>query len=111
MTDSTPRRPSGQQRGQELRLYGLNACLAAFRHRPQDLRKVYLVAERMTALRPVLAHCVSQRLGYRVVTAQDLDKLTSSSHHEGVCFEMRKAAPLMLSQLLAQLPSGPRLLV
>lgn len=111
MTDSTPRRPPGQQRNQELRLYGLNACLAAFQHRPEDLRKVYLVAERMPALRAVLAHCVSQRLGYRVVAAQDLDKLTSSTHHEGVCFEIRKPAPLPLSQLLARMPAGPHLLV
>ena len=27
----------------ELRLHGLNACLAMFEHRPQDLRKVWLL--------------------------------------------------------------------
>src|ERR1700740_3304676 len=50
----------------EVRLYGLNACLAAFAKRPEALRKVYLTEARMPALRNVLAWCVKHRLGYRL---------------------------------------------
>ncbi|MEZ5460810.1 MAG: RNA methyltransferase substrate-binding domain-containing protein [Dokdonella sp.] len=95
-------RPSG-----ELRLYGLNACLAAFARRPDDLRKVYLLESRIDDLRPVLAWCASHRLGYRVVETTDLDKLTASRHHEGLCFEMRRQAPLGLEELLAAQPPAP----
>jgi len=45
--DETPAR--------EVRLYGLNACLAAFAKRPDALRKVYLTEARMPALKHVLA--------------------------------------------------------
>jgi TrmH RNA methyltransferase len=96
--DDTPR---------EIRLYGLNACLAAFAKRPDALRKVYLTEARIPALKPVLAWCVKHRLGYRVVEEADLDKLTSSRHHEGVCFEMLRAAPLALEALVAQQPKAP----
>jgi len=102
--DETPAR--------EVRLYGLNACLAAFAKRPDALRKVYLTEARMPALKHVLAWCVQHRLGYRLVEDADLDKLTGSRHHEGVCFEMRRAPPLTLPKLLAaQPPSAPSLLL
>ena len=91
----------------EIRLYGLNACLAAFAKRPEALRKVYLTEARIPALKPVLAWCVKHRLGYRVVEDADLDKLTSSRHHEGVCFEMLRAPPLELGELLAAQPKAP----
>jgi len=95
------------QRSEETRLYGLNACLAAFARRPQAVRKVYLTEARIPALKNVLAWCVKNRLGYRVVEDADLDKLTASRHHEGVCFDMLRAAPLDLAQLLSLQPSSP----
>lgn len=95
----------------ELRLFGLNACLALFGRRPQDLRKVWLTEARITALKPVLAWCVKHRLGYRVVGEEDLAKLTGTQHHEGVCFDALRAPELALSMLLALLPAGPVLVV
>jgi len=95
------------QRGQETRLYGLNACLAAFARRPEALRKVYLTEARIPALKSVLAWCVKHRLGYRVVEEGDLDKLTASKHHEGVCFDLVRSPLLSLDTLMAGLPKAP----
>ena len=104
-----PARPSDEPRfvrpSGELRLYGVNACLAAFTARPGDLRKVYLTEARIAALKPVLAWCVKNKLGYRVVETADLDKLSGSKHHEGVCFEMLRRPPLDLATLLGAQPS------
>jgi RNA methyltransferase, TrmH family len=109
---SGTRSESAQQRPtDEVRLYGLNACRAAFAKRPQDLRKVYLSESRMGVLRDVLAYCVKQKLGYRVVPEEDLGKLASSSHHEGVVFEMRRRAEPTLDALLASLSNGPQVLI
>jgi TrmH RNA methyltransferase len=91
----------------ELRLYGLNACLAAFAKRPGDLRKVYLDDARIAVLKPVLVWCVRHRLGYRIVEDADLEKLTGSRHHEGVCFEMLRTPPLDLATLIAAEPRAP----
>ena len=91
----------------EIRLYGLNACLAAFARRPEALRKVYLTQARMPELKPVLAWCVQHRLGYRLVEDGDPDRLTGSRHHEGVCFEMLRAPPLQVGELLAAQPNAP----
>ena len=102
-----PKAREADQAPREIRLYGLNACLAAFAKRPDALRKVYLTETRIATLKPVLAWCVKHRLGYRVVEEADLDKLTSSRHHEGVCFEMLRAAPLEVAELIATQPNAP----
>ena len=73
-----------------------------------DLRKVYLLETRIPDLKAVLAWCVQRKLGYRVVEAADLDKLTASQHHEGVCFEARRFPLLSLSTLLQRLPPAPK---
>lgn len=91
----------------EARWYGVNACLAAFAKRPQDLRKVYLIESRLGAMKPVLAWCVQHKLGYRVVETADLDKLTGSRHHEGVCFDMLRHPVQSLDQLLETQPAAP----
>ena len=90
----------------ELRLYGLNAVDAVFRHRPQAIRKVYLLQSRIHALKPLLAWCVQQRVGYRVVEEADLDRLAASSHHEGVVADVLKAEPLSLDAWLEALATG-----
>ncbi len=91
----------------ELRLHGLNACLAAFAARPEALRKVWLRADRMPRLKTVLAWCVQHRLGYRVVEDADLERLSGSEHHEGVCIAFRRRPEPSLDAWLATLRPGP----
>lgn len=95
----------------EERWYGTNACLAAFAKRPHDLRKVWLTEARLASMKPVLAWCVQQRIGYRIVEGTDLDRLTASRHHEGVCFDMRPAAETSLGGLLATATDRPSTLL
>ena len=94
---------------QELRLYGLNAVQAVFARRPQAIRKVYLSEARIPQLQPLLAWCVKQRIGYRVVEESDLGKLAASSHHEGVVADVLRAEPAALADWLQDLPAGPQL--
>lgn len=100
-------RPAARSRD-EMRVYGLNACLALFARRPHDLRKVYLLESRIPQLKAVLAWCVQKKLGYRVVGSQDLEKLSASQHHEGVCFEARRLPLPSLGALLPRLPRAPQ---
>lgn len=101
----TPKAP------REQRLHGLNACLAMFARRPQDLRKVWLLESRIPQLKAVLAHCVQQRLGYTIVADEDLQKLSASAHHEGVVFGTLPAAEANLSDWLRDLGPGPQLAI
>lgn len=95
----------------EQRVYGLNACLALFAARPQDLRKLWLLESRLPALKAVIAWCVKQRIGYSLVGEEDLQKLSGSSHHEGVVMAAWPRAELPLSNWLRDLPAGPQLAI
>jgi RNA methyltransferase, TrmH family len=103
---------SHARRDVELRLHGINACLAAFARRQQDLRKVWLTEVNIPAFKQVLAWCVKQRIGYRVVEADEIEKLTASSHHEGVCFALLRSESPTLDTVLAALDANaPALLL
>lgn len=99
-------RPEGGNK-QELRYYGLNAVQAVFAQRPEAIRKLYLSEARIPQLQPLLAWCVKNRIGYRVVEEADLGKLAASSHHEGVVADVLRVEPLTLSAWLQTLPEGP----
>ena len=101
-------RPEGGNR-QELRYYGLNAVQAVFAQRPQAIRKVYLSEARIPQLQPLLAWCVKQRIGYRVVEESDLGKLAASSHHEGVVADVLRVEAQSLPGWLRDLSAGPAL--
>jgi len=105
--EGTPH-PSRARRDVELRLYGLNAVHAVFSRRPQAIRKLYLIESRIPALQPLLKWCVANRVGYRVVEEQDLDRLAASTHHEGVIAEVLREEPLAMSNWLRDLPDGPQ---
>ena len=92
---------------QELRYYGLNAVRAVFAQRPEAIRKLYLLDSRIPQLQPLLAWCVQNRIGYRVVEEADLGKLAASSHHEGVVADVLRVEPQGLSDWLQSLPAGP----
>jgi TrmH RNA methyltransferase len=104
--DAATPRPVAEQR-----VYGLNACLALFATRPEALRKVWLLESRIPALKAVVAYCVKQRLGYTVVEAIDLEKLSGSAHHEGVVFSAMPAEELSLSTWLGELKPGPQVAI
>ncbi len=101
-----PAEPARQRRDIELRIYGLNAVRAVFARRPQAIRKLYLTEARIPQLQPLLKWCVANRVGYRVVEQDDLQKLAASAHHEGVVAEVMRDEPALLSPWLRELPPG-----
>ncbi len=101
--------PSVQpHRDLELRVYGLNAIRALFARRPDAIRKLYLLESRIPQLQPLLKWCVANRIGYRVVEEQDLQKLASSTHHEGVVADVLREEPQSLTAWLRNLADGPQ---
>lgn len=98
--------PSADAPGEQ-RLYGFNACLAAFAKRPEALRKAWLRESRIPQLQPLLAWCVQHRLGYRVVADADLDRLAGSQHHEGVVLDLIAPTEPKLGDWLRGLAPGP----
>jgi len=101
------RPPPIHRRDTELRIFGVNACHAVFARRPHSIRKAYLLETRVPAFRAMLADLARRKVGYRLVGPEDLDRLTQSEHHEGVCLEVERIPPQPLSGWLAQRAGVP----
>ncbi len=101
--------PARDEPRPEIKICGVNACQAVAARRPDDVRRVYISAAQLQEFGPFLKRCATSRIAYHVVEDAELEKITQSVHHEGVCFIVREKAPTSLRQLLAV--PGPRVLV
>lgn len=86
----------------EVKICGRNACLAVFQQRARDIRRVYLTKDNGQLFKPLMQWCAQQRIAYHIVENEDIQKLTSSFHHEGVCLLVQAKPAITLSTLLAR---------
>jgi TrmH RNA methyltransferase len=84
----TPRERSNPE--DEIKVCGVNACRAIFEKRPDDIIRAYVSRSRLEKLADLLRWCAETRRAYHVVDDGDLEKLTKSTHHEGICLLVRK---------------------
>jgi TrmH RNA methyltransferase len=82
-------------------VFGVNACLAVHARRPQAIRKAYLLESRVPQFKAMLSDLAKRKVGYNLVQNEDLDKLTQSTHHEGVCLDVLRQYPMPLTSWLA----------
>lgn len=94
------RKPPRPSRDEELRVFGLNACRAVFERRPREIRKAWLGERRVAEVKPMLAWLARERVGYTIVAEDDLERLTQSQHHEGICLEVLRRPPQPLAAFL-----------
>lgn len=87
----------------EERLYGLHACRAVFARRRDDIRRVYVDEARIDDVRDLLKWCASAGVAYKVVGPADLEKVTKSTHHEGIALLARRPRPATLEDLVSAL--------
>ncbi|MBF0236167.1 MAG: RNA methyltransferase [SAR324 cluster bacterium] len=101
------------QKEEEIRIFGWHACQTVIQHRKEAIRKIYLDETRLEELRPTLAWCAQQKIGYRILGDTELSKLTDSTHHEGLCLEIQKRPPLSWNQFIKRVSTttGPQRLL
>lgn len=74
----------------ERKLYGVNACQAFFARRPQDIIRAYFTESvARQHFGDVMKFLAQEKLAYHLVPADDMERITESTHHEGVCLLVR----------------------
>ena len=81
------------------RVYGLSAALAVLRARPQQVVNIAHTAAVRRELGPVLREAAQRRIAYREVSDEELERMTQSQHHEGVCVLVRMSPSATLADL------------
>lgn len=80
------------------KIYGISACLKFAEKRPEKIIRAFFskkVSQKFSKLTKQLA---DKKKVYRVVEESELEKLTKSMHHEGVCFVVDHDKPLTLKE-------------
>lgn len=107
--DAAPPRARPHAAEDEAKLCGLNACLAVFAKRPDDIVRAYVTQAQMKAAGEILSWCAAQHRAYHLVTSAEMDRITQSSHHEGICLLVKPPLRLTLEPLCIKLAAqtGP----
>lgn len=84
-----------------MKYYGVHACLALFAKRPQDLIRVYLDEANLKGFKKVLKWCAENKKAYHLVPSEELNRVSDSVHHEGVCFLVKAMPSLREDELLS----------
>lgn len=88
--------------GRDVKVYGLHACLALFEARPGDVRRAFIAERLVHELGDLLRDLAQRRVPYRVVEAEELERVSGSQHHEGLCFVASPAPEPNERSLLAR---------
>lgn len=95
----------------ELHFYGLNACWALWQNRPKDIVRVYVNRELSDQFADLLEFCSQHRISYSLVGEGDLERLTDSVHHQGICLVAQSRRPLRDQEFFRELPTGRSLIL
>jgi len=99
-TRSAGRGSARHQGKAEEKVHGVRACEALFARRPEAIIRVYVAEERRRRFARLLEHCAARRLGFQVVAADSLARLSASTHHEGIVILSRARRRWGASDLL-----------
>lgn len=74
---------------EEFTLYGWNACISAFKKRPESLLRLFFSRNRAAELKALKSWCAQKKLPFRQLDQESLNKVASGTHHEGIVMVVR----------------------
>lgn len=89
-------------REDEQKIYGEHACLAAFKHRPDAIVRLYLNQETARRHGPLMSFLASQRKAYKVIKDDELARVSATQHHGGMVMVVKKNPALTLDDLFLE---------
>ena len=85
---------------EEFTLYGWNSCMSAFKARPESLLRLFFSRARASELKKVTAFCSENKLPFRQLDQESLNKVAAGVHHEGVIMVVKPLLPESAHRLI-----------
>lgn len=101
----SPRAPEKirNNRATEMKIYGENACYTLFQQRPEAIVRLWATVEGAKKAGDLLSYLADQKKAYHVVDSAEMERVTGTEHHGGICLLVKKASPFSLEGYL-QIP-------
>ncbi|MDG6894966.1 tRNA/rRNA methyltransferase [Volucribacter amazonae] len=98
----SPRAPEKirKNRAEEMKVYGENACLTLFDVRPDAIVRIWATVQMSHKIGHILRYLASHKKVYHIVDNQELQLVSGSEHHGGICMLVKKSTPFTLSGYL-----------
>ena len=93
----------------EIKYYGIHACLAIWEKRQSDIIRVYLDESNLKTFSAVLKWCAKAHKAYHIIPTDEIAKVSGSIHHEGICI-LAKERAMIRPEVLQNLPEKTCLL-
>ena len=91
----------------ERKIYGVNSCEQFYKLHPELVIRAYFTeAAARAKFGPLMKALAVNKRAYHVISAEELEKVTDSQHHEGVCLVIKELPELQLGDWLAALPAA-----
>lgn len=98
----SPRAPEKikKNRAEEMKIFGENACLALFAQRPDSIVRVWATVEMAHKIGDMFSYLAANKKVYHVVDRAELELVSGSEHHGGICMLVKKPRTFTLSGYL-----------
>ncbi len=92
----------------ELKYYGVHACLMLAEKRAADIVRVYIDESNVKRFSALLKWCAKNKKAYHIIPSADLNKVSESIHHEGVCILAKELPVISETAFLASVNQLPK---
>ncbi len=101
----SPRAPEKirKNRNEEMKVYGENSCITVFEQRPESIVRLWATVEVAKKQGTLLSYLAENKKVYHIVDSEELEKVTGTEHHGGMCMLIKKIRPLSLEGYLSTL--------
>jgi TrmH RNA methyltransferase len=89
-------------KSKEQKIYGINAVKMLFKKSPERVIKLYVDENSLKQFKDEMRLCGQLKKAYHIVKAVDLEKISNSTHHEGVVCIAVKPPCYSLKEFLAK---------
>ncbi len=98
----SPRAPEKirNNRATEMKVYGENACHTLFQQRPEAIVRLWATVEGAKKAGELLSYLAEQKKAYHVVDSEEMERVTGTEHHGGICLLVKKSSPFSLEGYL-----------
>lgn len=99
----SPRAPEKikKNRSEEMKVYGENACLSLFSQRPESIVRAWSTVEMAHKIGDVFSYLAKNKKAYHVVNRAELELVSGTEHHGGICMLVKKQRPFTLDGYLS----------
>ncbi|WP_439294948.1 TrmH family RNA methyltransferase [Lonepinella sp. BR2882] len=95
----SPRAPEKikKNRAEEMKIFGENACLSLFEQRPETIVRVWATVEMAHKIGEIFSYLANNKKVYHVVDRAELELVSGSEHHGGICMLVKKPRTFTLT--------------